>query len=252
VTSLGQAGQGVLLINSGIEQEVDLGHLEAGQLEVEVQLELADVAQLQRHQLTVPAGGLGQPAVGARAGALLRLAHLGQADRRHLCHAEEPGRLQPTMARQNAALLIQQDRVGETELPDAPRDLPNLLIRVRARVARVRLELGDRTIGDAQPLGHALGTAARMSLTLRGRIVRRAHSAISGYSGSFVGATMVSNVSARMLFALFWSANRTAAALLKPVCSDRPPPRDVRAPVAQFLATVGRRSSGDAHFRCRS
>jgi hypothetical protein len=53
------------------------------------------------------------------------------------------------MPRQDAVLLIQQYRVGEAKLLDASRDLPDLFFGVRARVARVRLELCDRTIGDA-------------------------------------------------------------------------------------------------------
>jgi hypothetical protein len=59
------------------------------------------------------------------------------------------------VARQDAVLPIQQNRVGEAELLDAAGDLPDLLVRVRARVARVRPELYDWTIGDGQLLTQA-------------------------------------------------------------------------------------------------
>ena len=52
-----------------LENEVDLGGLEAGQLDLEVQVDQG--LQLDRQDLPVPAGFLGQPIVGKDIGALL-------------------------------------------------------------------------------------------------------------------------------------------------------------------------------------
>ena len=44
-----------------------------------------------------------------------------------------------------------QHRIVEAEDADALGDLPDLLIRMRARVARIRLERGDRAHLHRQP-----------------------------------------------------------------------------------------------------
>ena len=56
--------------SAGVEQRVDLGRLEAEGAEVEA--ELGQVAELERQQLAVPAGLLGEAVVGEDVGALLR------------------------------------------------------------------------------------------------------------------------------------------------------------------------------------
>ena len=48
------------------------------------------------------------------------------------------------MAREDAALLVDQHRVGPPELHHARRDLVDLRVRVRARVALVRAQAVDR------------------------------------------------------------------------------------------------------------
>ena len=65
-----------VLSGIGLQQQVDLGGLEAGEGQLEIDLELADVAQLEGEQLLVPAGKLGQPVVGDGVGPLLRLRQL--------------------------------------------------------------------------------------------------------------------------------------------------------------------------------
>ncbi len=69
--------------------EVDLGDLEAGDGEVELGRELEQRLELDGQDLFIPARLLGEPVVGDHVGALLGLAHVREADGRHLAHAEQ-------------------------------------------------------------------------------------------------------------------------------------------------------------------
>ena len=82
------------------EQRVELGRLEAERAEVDA--ELGEVADLQRQQLAVPAGLLGEPVVGEDVGPLLRLAEVRQLDHRHRGEAELAGRQHPAVAGDDA------------------------------------------------------------------------------------------------------------------------------------------------------
>ena len=58
--------------------------------------------------------------------------------------AELPRRHEPAVAGQHAAVLVDQDRVGPAELDYGRRDLIDLRLAVRARVALVRAQVLDR------------------------------------------------------------------------------------------------------------
>ena len=57
---------------------------------------------------------------------LLRLAHVGELDHRHLLQPQLPGRQHPAVPGDDAALPVDQHRIRPAELPDARRDLRHL------------------------------------------------------------------------------------------------------------------------------
>jgi hypothetical protein len=54
------------------------------------------------------------------------------------------------MAGDDAIGIVDQDRVGEAEYPDAVGDLADLLIRMGPRIARIGFQAGDGTGFDVQ------------------------------------------------------------------------------------------------------
>ena len=100
------------------EGDVDLGRFKSGQREIEVQLQLREIPELKRQQLTVPTGGLRNPVVGDDIGPDVRLAHLAKTDRRDLFQSEPARRKQAAMAGHDAVVLIDKHRIGEAEMPD--------------------------------------------------------------------------------------------------------------------------------------
>ena len=100
--------------------------------------------QFKSEQLAIPTGVLGEPVVSENIGALLRRGHILNADRGYAIDLEEPRRLQPAMARDNAAISVNQDRIRPAKESDRIRDLAELLLRMCARVAGVRLQGGNR------------------------------------------------------------------------------------------------------------
>ena len=71
------------------DDEVDLGELKTGDGEVELRRELEQRLELDGQDLFIPARLLSEPVVGDHVGALLGLAHVREADGRHLGHAEQ-------------------------------------------------------------------------------------------------------------------------------------------------------------------
>ena len=106
---------------------------------VEIELEFAQVVELQGEEFLVPAGVLGQLVVGQDVGTPLQFGHVGQPDNRHRLEPQEFGRRDPAVAGQDSALIVDQHRVGEAKLLDAPGDLADLPVGVLARIARAGL-----------------------------------------------------------------------------------------------------------------
>ena len=92
------------------EQRVDLRSLEAEGGEVDA--EFAEVRHLEREQLLVPAGLLGEAVVGEDVGALLRFAEVGELDHRHRGEAELARREHPSVAGDDAVVAVDQHRVA--------------------------------------------------------------------------------------------------------------------------------------------
>ena len=100
-----------------VEEEVDLGEREAGELDVE--LEIDEGLQLDREDIAVPAGVQRELVVGDHVGPALRRAQVGQPERRHALQAEQLGGLDPAVTGDDLVLIADQDRVGEAEALDA-------------------------------------------------------------------------------------------------------------------------------------
>ena len=130
------------------QQPLQLRGVEADQVEVE--------ALVPSHASSCASSASSQPAcraswLSARIRPLLRLAEVLEPDHRHLGEPELPRREQPAVAGEDAAVLVDQDRVGPAELHHRRRDLIDLRLAVRARVALVRAQAVDRPQLD--PLG---------------------------------------------------------------------------------------------------
>ena len=127
-----------------LQDEVDLRHLESGQFDID--LELDQPLQLNRQQLPVPAGLLGEPVVGQDVGALIGVAQVRQPACGHCVDTKELGGFHAAVASDDLLRIVHQDRVAEAELLDALCDLPNLLPRMRSGIVWVRPQLAHRRV----------------------------------------------------------------------------------------------------------
>ena len=80
----------VLGIGRALEDQVDLAGGEAGQREVEIDVENRQFGKLELQKLEVPAGAERDLVVSDPEGALLRIGEMRQRDRRHFRQAEPP------------------------------------------------------------------------------------------------------------------------------------------------------------------
>jgi len=126
-----------------VEQSLDLGDIEPRERKVEVAVEFGDCSQLQREQVVVPAGQLGEPVVGNDIGPLLGLRHVFETQHGHRRHTEQLCCLDPAVARDHLSVPVDQNRVGKAKAFDARRDLLDLFLRVGARIAFMRPEIGN-------------------------------------------------------------------------------------------------------------
>jgi hypothetical protein len=62
-----------------------------------------------------------------------------------------PGGLNSAMARDDMAVGISKDWIGEAKRFDGCSDLIDLALRMGAGVARIGNEIADRAVGDGQP-----------------------------------------------------------------------------------------------------
>ena len=139
------AGQTVAVVERG-QQPVQVLALEAG----ERQVEAGGVERLQlgRQQLVVPAGQLGQPVVGDAVGAHLLRRQVRQADHRHRIEPEMPRRQQPAVAGDDLVVVRHHHRRRPAVLDQRGGDPGDLIVRVRPRVAGIRLQPRDRPLLD--------------------------------------------------------------------------------------------------------
>ena len=71
-----------------------------------------------------------------------------KADRRHLCHTEEPGCFDSAMSGNDLILGIYKYRIGEAKHADALGNLPDMVLLMDSGIVWVRFELRDRLISN--------------------------------------------------------------------------------------------------------
>ena len=140
------------------QQSVELTCVEASERQVEA-AHLLELRHLGGEKRLVPPGVQGDAIVRQPVSGLLGLGQAGAGDGGNGLQAQGFGGLQPAVAGDDLAALIHQDRRHEAELEDTGRDLRHLLGGMRARIAGIRHQCGDRARldGARRPwgLGHA-------------------------------------------------------------------------------------------------
>ena len=99
--------------------------------------------KLQRQQFLVPARRLGNAVLGQCQGLDLGGRQMIDKDTGDGGHPELLGRGEPAMARDDDAILVDDDRAHEAEAADRGGDLADLLFRMRAGIAGGGLQVGD-------------------------------------------------------------------------------------------------------------
>ena len=135
------------------DPQVDLAHLKAEDLEVEIEPREREVLELLRQQPIVPSRVLTEPVVGDPEGAGLGWGQMIEGERWHLGPAELAAGEQSAVPADHLVVAIGQDRNVEPEGLDAVGDLPDLLFAVEPRVRGIQLEFFDRPIDHVQKLG---------------------------------------------------------------------------------------------------
>lgn len=130
----------------GIDHEVDLGRIEAGELKVEP-LDRQRL-ELERQQLLVPRRIERNPVVGEPIGTDLGGRQSSKDDSRHGSETKlERGRI-TTVAGDDDLLLVNEQRVGPAARADASCDRPNLFLRMHPGVGRIRRDRADQKLDD--------------------------------------------------------------------------------------------------------
>jgi hypothetical protein len=123
--------------------------------------------QLGGEHLLVPAGVERELVVGDDIGPVLRRREVVEHDHRHRVEPEPARRLEPSVAGDHGAVAGGEDRIGPAELHDAGGDLRHLLVRMRARVARIGAQARERPVLDrvGQPWRHGPRIPDRWAVT---------------------------------------------------------------------------------------
>src|ERR1700722_1504188 len=121
-----------------VKTQIDLGGLEARQLDFEVKIDQG--LQLDRQDVTVPAGFLGQAVAGKDVRAFLGLRQVGQPHGRHGLQAQQLGGSYPPVSGDDLAVAVDEHRIDEAETLNALADLADLLLGVGPGVAGIGLE----------------------------------------------------------------------------------------------------------------
>lgn len=116
---------GQFFTTNSLHKKVDLGHLEAGDSDVEIRLD-GSLLELQSEQGRVPAGLFGEPGIGDHIGTDLGGTEMVHPDGRDVLHPQGYGGSDPGMAGDDTVLPVDQNRVDKPEFLDADADLFDL------------------------------------------------------------------------------------------------------------------------------
>ena len=128
----------------GIENDVDLAHLEAGELDLEIEVD--QPLQLDRQHLLVPPGLLGEAVVGQGVGTDFCGAQVLDAENGNRGQPELLCGFDTAVAGNDLPVGVRQDRVHKPKPLDRAGDLLDLPRRMGARVIGVGLELVQRRL----------------------------------------------------------------------------------------------------------
>ena len=153
------------------EDDVDLAGRKAGQSGIDIDIDRSEFAQFQLQDFDIPAGIESNLVVGNPERSLLCLREAGQGDGWNLSKPHRPGGQKPAMTRDDVALRISKDRIGEAERFDRCFDLIDLALGMGAGIARIRNEVTDGAVSNGQPrreawrcwFVHEQGTIVMMS-----------------------------------------------------------------------------------------
>ena len=134
----------------GGDPQIDLAHLETGDLEAEVEPEDRKLLELLRQQPIVPGGDLGQAVVGDREGTNLGPGQMIKAEGRHFGNAALTAGEQPAVPGDDVEIGIDQNRHNEAKTLYTFSNLPDLLLAVPAWVAWIGLQSLDLSSDDRQ------------------------------------------------------------------------------------------------------
>lgn len=124
------------------DDRVDFGQVKTGQLYGEVHVD--QTLQLNCQDLVVPPRLFGQTVVGQDLSALFCVAQVINPLGRDLGPAKQLRRLNPTMARDDAVLAINEHRVYEAKLLNQCSDFADLTLRMGPRLPIMGLEPRNR------------------------------------------------------------------------------------------------------------
>lgn len=128
------------------DENINFGGLKAGNGDIEVRLD-REFLQLERQEVTIPTGELGQPVVGNHIRPDLCRRQVVNAHRRNVPHAEQLCSLDPAVASDDAVRAVDQDRINKAKFLDTGSNLLDLTRRVGAWIAVTAPKLGRILIG---------------------------------------------------------------------------------------------------------
>ena len=123
-----------------LDEKIDLGHLEAGDGDVEIDDDLGQMLKFDGEN-SPSQSRRGQLVVSQDVGAFLVVAEMLDADSRNLSHADPLGRSHPSVASDNHTALVDQNGIEEAERLQAVGDQFDLALRVSASVAGIGFEV---------------------------------------------------------------------------------------------------------------
>ena len=124
---------------AAFEHHVDLAACKASERQVEVDIERANVSQLEPQDLDVPPGIERDLVVGEAKRLLLHLRQAGELDGRHFGQAHLPGRAQSPMAGDQYRLLVDETGLVNPNVADRGAELLDLPFGMGPRIAWIRL-----------------------------------------------------------------------------------------------------------------
>ena len=124
----------------GCDPQIDLAHLEPGDLDTEIESEQREVLELLGEQPVVPGGDLGQPIVSDHERAGLGRAQVIEAEGRYFGNPKRTTGEQPAMPGNHPEFGVDQHWHNEAKSLDAAGYLADLLRAVPPGVGRVRFQ----------------------------------------------------------------------------------------------------------------